>query len=44
MTMQDVDQSKVFFACRTCGFVFEEDPAMYPVRCPQCGSEDTERT
>jgi predicted Zn-ribbon and HTH transcriptional regulator len=42
--MEDIDQSKVFFLCKTCGFVFEEDPDLVPVRCPQCGSEDTART
>jgi predicted Zn-ribbon and HTH transcriptional regulator len=42
--MDDFDQTKVFFACKTCGFVFEEDPDRFPVSCPQCGSEDTTRT
>ncbi|HTY91815.1 MAG TPA: hypothetical protein VMC84_11615 [Methanocella sp.] len=42
--MEDIDQNKVFYMCRTCGFVFEENPDCFPVRCPQCGSEDTERT
>jgi predicted Zn-ribbon and HTH transcriptional regulator len=42
--MEDVDQSKVFFICKRCGYVFEENPELSPVRCPQCGSEDTDRT
>ena len=42
--MEDVDQSKVFYECKTCGFVFEENPDNFLVRCPQCGSEDTVRT
>lgn len=42
--MEDVDQSKVFFVCKTCGFVFEADPDLFITVCPQCGSEDTMRT
>ncbi|AFC98939.1 hypothetical protein Mtc_0168 [Methanocella conradii HZ254] len=42
--MEEVDQSKVFFICKTCGFVFEADPYFFPIVCPQCGSEDTTRT
>jgi predicted Zn-ribbon and HTH transcriptional regulator len=39
-----VDQSKVFFICKSCDFVFEADPNFMPILCPQCGSEDTDRT
>ena len=42
--MDGIDQNKVYFVCRTCNFVFEEDPSFFPIRCPQCGSEDTMRT
>ncbi len=42
--MEDVDQTKVFFLCKTCKFVFEADPDFFPIKCPQCGSEDTMRT
>lgn len=40
----EVDQDKVFFRCNTCNFVFQHDPFTVPIKCPQCGSEDTERT
>ncbi|MHC1611652.1 MAG: hypothetical protein ACXQTW_08710 [Candidatus Methanospirareceae archaeon] len=40
----EIDRNKVFFRCNTCGYIFEEDPERMSVRCPQCGSEDTERT
>jgi predicted Zn-ribbon and HTH transcriptional regulator len=40
----EIDQSKVFFRCTVCGYVFQEDPYKMPIRCPQCGSEDTELT
>lgn len=42
--MDDIDQSKVYFVCRTCNYVFEADPNFCPIVCPQCGSEDTMRT
>ena len=42
--MEDVDQSMVFFVCRTCNYVFEANPDSFPIRCPQCGSEDCVRT
>jgi len=42
--MEDIDQSKVFFVCKRCGYVFEEDPDRFPIVCPQCASEDCERT
>ncbi len=41
---EGIDQNKVYFACRTCGFVFQEDPSHFPILCPQCGSEDCIRT
>lgn len=40
----EIDRDRVFFRCRACDYIFEEDPEKMPVRCPQCGSEDTERT
>ena len=39
----EIDRDKVFFSCLVCGYIFEEDPEKMPIRCPQCGSEDTER-
>ncbi|MFQ6121049.1 MAG: hypothetical protein ACE5KE_14335 [Methanosarcinales archaeon] len=39
-----IDQSKVYFICNVCSFVFQADPYFFPIKCPQCGSEDTERT
>jgi predicted Zn-ribbon and HTH transcriptional regulator len=39
----EIDQERVYFRCRVCGYVFEEDPWRMPVLCPQCGFEDTER-
>ncbi|SNY21221.1 MULTISPECIES: hypothetical protein [Methanohalophilus] len=42
--MDDIDQSKVYFVCNTCSFVFQADPNFIPIKCPQCGSEDTVRT
>lgn len=39
----DLDRYKVYFSCKLCGYLFEEDPDKMPIRCPQCGSEDTER-
>ena len=41
---EDIDQEKVFFVCKRCGFVFQFDPYFFPVICPQCGSEDCMRT
>lgn len=42
--MEEIDQSKVFFVCKTCNFIFEADPSFFSIICPQCGSEDTMRT
>ena len=41
---EGVDQDKVYFSCKTCGFVFQADPFFFPIVCPQCGSEDCMRT
>jgi len=41
--MEEIDQSKVFFRCNVCEFVFQDDPNFFPITCPQCGSEETER-
>ncbi|MEM2933679.1 MAG: hypothetical protein QXL78_02000 [Methanocellales archaeon] len=40
----ELDQSKVFFICNVCGFIFQEDPDKFPVKCPQCGEEKVSRT
>ena len=40
----EIDQDKVFYVCKTCGYVFQEDPDKMPIRCPQCGGENTGRT
>jgi predicted Zn-ribbon and HTH transcriptional regulator len=40
----EIDQNKVYFVCKKCGFVFQDDPYFFPIKCPQCGSEDTART
>ena len=42
--MDEYDPNKVYFRCNTCEFLFMEDPFLFPVRCPQCGSEDVVRT
>lgn len=42
--MDDVNQSMVYFRCNVCDFVFQADPNFVPIKCPQCGSEDTVRT
>ncbi|WP_462272504.1 hypothetical protein [Methanohalophilus sp.] len=42
--MDGIDQAKVYFVCNTCSFVFQADPNFMPIKCPQCGSEDTVRT
>jgi len=39
----ELDQNKVYFSCKVCGYLFEEDPDLMPIRCPQCDSEDTEK-
>ena len=40
----EIDRGKVFYVCKVCSHVFQEDPNKMPIRCPQCGSENTERT
>ncbi|MBP2029860.1 rubrerythrin [Methanohalophilus levihalophilus] len=42
--MEEIDQSKVYYRCTVCDFVFQDDPNFFPIICPQCGSEETERT
>lgn len=42
--MEEIDQSKVFFICNICEYVFEADPNFIPIKCPMCGSENTKRT
>ncbi|MHC1583791.1 MAG: hypothetical protein ACXQTM_04070 [Methanosarcinales archaeon] len=38
-----IDQSKVYYECCICGFVFQADPNFIPILCPQCGSEEAVR-
>jgi rubrerythrin len=40
----EMDRKRVFYICKVCGYVFLEDPGKMPIRCPQCDSENTERT
>ncbi|MBU4076442.1 MAG: hydrogenase maturation nickel metallochaperone HypA [Euryarchaeota archaeon] len=42
LSMEEINQEAVFFRCRVCSFEFETDPNFTPIKCPQCGSEDTE--
>lgn len=44
ITMDDIDQSMVYFVCGVCGFTFQSDPNFIPITCPQCGSENVART
>ena len=44
ITMDDIDQSMVYFACTVCDFTFQSDPNFVPIICPQCGSENVVRT
>jgi Zn finger protein HypA/HybF involved in hydrogenase expression len=39
----EIDQSKVFFRCTVCDFVFQDEPNFFSIIVPRCGSEDTER-
>jgi predicted Zn-ribbon and HTH transcriptional regulator len=42
--MEDgIDPNKVYFKCNVCEFVFQDDPNFIPIKCPQCGSENTMR-
>ncbi|ADB57802.1 hypothetical protein Arcpr_0738 [Archaeoglobus profundus DSM 5631] len=34
---------EVYFQCDTYGYVFLENPYKFPIKCPQCGSEDVVR-
>ncbi|MFP4654630.1 MAG: hypothetical protein ACLFMM_02970 [Methanohalobium sp.] len=42
--IDNIDQSMVFFRCSICNFEFQANPDFIPIKCPQCGSEDTQRT
>ncbi|WP_268865971.1 hypothetical protein [Methanolobus vulcani] len=42
--MDEYDPNKVYFRCNACEFLFMEDPSLFPVRCPQCSSENVSRT
>jgi len=44
ITMDDIDQSMVYFVCNICEFTFQTDPNFAPITCPQCGSADVMRT
>ncbi|MEM2924173.1 MAG: hypothetical protein QXJ68_00595 [Methanocellales archaeon] len=44
MRENELDQNKVFFICEVCGFIFQEDPDKFPVKCQQCGEEKVSRT
>ncbi|WP_456486407.1 hypothetical protein [Candidatus Alkanophaga liquidiphilum] len=39
----ETEEGRVFFMCE-CGYVFQESPYKFPIRCPQCGSENVSRT
>lgn len=41
--MIEIDQSMVYFKCASCEHVFESDPDLFEVNCPQCGSGSTDR-
>lgn len=41
--MKGVDQNKVYFECDVCQHTFQDDPFKDFQRCPQCGSEETQR-
>jgi predicted Zn-ribbon and HTH transcriptional regulator len=37
---EEIDPNKVYFQCSVCNFVFQENPFMLPIKCPQCGAEN----